>query len=294
MGWRTAVAKRAILGRMPFGNEIRRAKRRLFGYEPDATNLASTLSHLAEMEAVLRSQRRSFAGATILEIGSGWFPTIPVMLVIGGAKKVFLSDLTPHMDAVTFSATLRFLSAHDPACSHLLTEKAFEDFPLTYLAPFRIHDVPDGSLDFIISRTVLEHIPKVDLKKLWLDLRVKLRSDGLMLHYIDHSDHLEHSDKSISKVNFLTWSVRKHAFINWLTKGGENRLRHHEYRQIFEDSGYDIVSTSTRLHEPTRAIINDLPLAEPFREMTPEEIAILSSLYVLTPRWTSRGQSMTC
>lgn len=102
--------------------------------------------------------------------------------------------------------------------------------------------------------------------------------------YIDHSDHLEHFDKSISKVNFLTWSARKHRFIDWLIKGGENRLRHHEYRGIFEGSGYDVISASTKLHEPTRERLKALPLAKPFTAMSPDQIAILSSLYVLTPR----------
>lgn len=97
-----------------------------------------------------------------------------------------------------------------------------------------------------------------------------------MVHIIDHSDHLEHTDKSISKINFLTWSKGKHALINFLTKEGENRLRHHEYRRIFENSGFRVISATTEVHESTRQIAKTLPLVAPYSEMPPDQLAALS------------------
>ena len=284
MDWRIRMAKLAIIGRIPFGDHARRAKRRVFGYSPDKENLLGTLRDLDQMQAALSELGRSFSGATVLEIGSGWFPTIPITLAVRGAKRVLMSDLVPHMDEVTFAATLKFLVENTQAQPRRTTESRIEDFPLTYLAPFRIADVADQSIDFIISRTVLEHIPRAALIDLLRALRPKLSPQGLMLHLVDHSDHLEHADKSLSKVNFLTWSNRKHALVNWLTKEGENRLRHHQYQQVFDEAGYGIAQFSTQLHEPTRALVKTLKLVAPFRGMTPDEISILSSLFVLSPR----------
>jgi hypothetical protein len=283
VGWKSHVLKLAILGRIPFGQSLRRVKRQLFGYPPDPDNLRGTLSNLEEMEQAVRSIGRSFAGATILEIGSGWFPTIPVMLSVQGAKKIFLSDLTPHMDQVTFAATLEFLRPQLTHFPDAANKTKLDEFGLEYLAPFRVDAIPDGSLDFVISRTVLEHIPPADLLQLHTQLRPKLSANALIVHCIDHSDHLEHRDKSISRINFLTWSEQKHKIVNRLTKEGENRLRHHEYRELFEKAGYAITGESGEPHLPTLEVAKGLSLKGKFEEMTPEQVSILSSIYLLSP-----------
>ena len=98
-----------------------------------------------------------------------------------------------------------------------------------------------------------------------------------------HCRHrLEH--QRISKINFLTWSQRKHALVNYLLNEGENRLRHHQYQGIFEKSGYRVISATTEIHEPTRALAKTLRLVEPYSHMTPDQLAALSSLYVLARR----------
>ena len=289
MDWRLKVAKQTILARVPFGHALRRFKRKYIGYEPDPGNLQNTLSCLKKMQWALNTLNRSFEGATVLEIGSGWFPTIPIMLGVGGARRVLMSDLNPHMDAVTFASTLRFLKDVMPTNQRLNAISTLGDLPITYLAPFDAGAVPDGTIDFVISRTVLEHIPPGDLANLLIALHPKLSPSGLMVHLVDHSDHLEHTDKSISKINFLTWSGRKHALVNSLTRAGENRLRHHEYQPIFEMAGYQVVTTTSEVHEPTRAIAKSLRLVPPFSGMSLDQLATLTTLYVLEPRPVSAG-----
>lgn len=284
VGWKSHVLKLAIMGRLPFGKSMRKAKRRLFGYPPDPDNLRGTLSNLAEIKGAVESTGRSFTGASVLEIGSGWFPVIPIMLSLYGAKKVVLSDLSPHMDATTFAATLAFLQPQLKNFPGTENKLSVEDFGLEYLSPFRVAAIPDGSIDIVISRTVLEHISAPQLHDLLAALRPKLAPHGIMAHYVDHSDHLEHRDKSISRINFLTWSDTQHGIVNWLTKEGENRLRHHEYREVFEDSGYEILSESGQPHKSTLALAPQLALKGRFVNMTPEQVSILSSIYLLSPR----------
>lgn len=280
MRWPIRVIKLSVLGRLPFGDGLRRLKRQWFGYEPDPRNLRDTLDNLGQMRAALGRLDRSFKSATILEIGSGWFPTIPIMLCVEGAGRVLMTDLNVHMDEVTFATTLKFLKNEMPTEKGLQGKEAIGDFPIKYLAPFKLADVPDGSLDYVISRTVLEHIMPSDLESLLAALRPKLSKSGLMVHLVDHSDHLEHSDRSISKVNFLTWSARKHALVNWLTKEGESRLRHHEYLPLFERAGYEVLSATSAVHEETLKRVPSLPLVMPYADMTAEQISTLASLYV--------------
>ena len=74
MDWRIQVFKFATLTRVPFGDFLRRLKRRHFGYQPDPDNIRGTLEAFDQMTAALKGVERSFDGATVLEVGSGWFP----------------------------------------------------------------------------------------------------------------------------------------------------------------------------------------------------------------------------
>ena len=283
MGWKTHVAAAAIRNRIPFGNALRRLKRRLFGYAPDDANLRTTLGNFDEMRKALAQVGRSFVDATVFEIGSGWFPTIPVMLSAAGARKVIMSDVTPHLDKGTLAAALAFVKPHFEG--RAISEASnLADLRLDYLAPFDAALLEDASLDVVVSRTVLEHIPPDELRSLLILLRPKLAATGVMVHCVDHSDHLEHRDKSISRINFLTWSNRRHRFVNWLLKGGENRLRHHEYLALFDECGYDVVVESGSPHRQTLELAESLSLSERFAGMTAEQVSILSSIFVLVPR----------
>jgi SAM-dependent methyltransferase len=282
MGWRLRVAKAAVVNRLPLRAQLSGLKRRLLGYSFDEDNLKQTVADYREMTTRLDAIGRRFADAVVLEIGSGWFPTIPLLLARDGVRHVYLSDLTPHMDDRTFESTLEFVSALDdwPASP----ARDFSAFPFSYLAPFDPAQLAERSLDFVISRTVLEHVPRVQLAPLLAELRAKLHPDGLMVHLIDHSDHLAHGDASMSMVNFLTWSPRTHRIVNRIAKAGENRLRHHEYRAVFEAAGYDVIAAHGEVHEPTRRQVATLRLASPYAAMEPDELAILRSIYVLGVR----------
>ena len=283
MGWRARVLRRALSSHVPFAEPLRRVKRNLVGYEPSASNLRGTIEAFDEMKAVIAQQGRSFAGANVLEIGSGWFPTIPILLALEGANRVTMTDIHRHMDAATFTATINFLRKEMPGNKNLQTISRVDDLAISYAAPFVVDGVPDQTLDFVISRTVLEHIPSNVISGLIASLRPKLSPGGMMVHVIDNSDHLEHHDKSISRLNFLTWSQRKHSFMNALMGGGENRLRHHEYLEVFRQAGLAVAFEKGIMDEPSRRAVPELALASPFDKMTPEELSILTSIYVLIP-----------
>lgn len=281
MGWRLNVARQAITVRLPFNAELRRFKRRIFGYEPDPHNLQGTIANFERMMATVQRAGRTVRGATVVEIGSGWFPTIPILLALHGARRVYMTDIAHRIDEGTFTSTLRFLRSVLPEEQRLNEIHRIEDLPLVYLAPFESAELADLSIDLVTSRTVLEHIPPPDIVKLFRSLHPKLTESGLMVHLIDHSDHLEHRDKSISKINFLTWTAKKHAMVNTLIREGENRLRHHEYRPLFEASGYSVLDEWADVDATTREIAGRLRMAPPYNRMSADQVAILTSIYVL-------------
>ena len=105
-----------------------------------------------------------------------------------------------------------------------------------------------------------------------------------MVHVVDHSDHLEHGDRSISKLHFLTLTPAQYGRIRWLLRHeGESRLRHSDYPPLFERAGYRVLQATPEVHEPTRLQLATLPLVSPWRERPPEDLAALQSTYVLAP-----------
>jgi hypothetical protein len=282
MDWRLQVLKKMLLIRLPLSRQLRRLKRQLLGCKPDSQNISNTVQNFLQMRAELYRLGYSFYGSTVLEIGTGWFPAIPLLLSQDEVKQVYMSDLIPHMDEVTFNEVRMFLrQAHGFDKDNII--KTIEDIPAVYIAPFDSEKLPENSIDYVISRTVLEHISPEEMVSLFVSLRPKLSKNGLMVHLVDHSDHLEFNDKNISRINFLTWSKRKHEGINYLMRDGENRLRHHEYPALFKRAGFRVLSEQAFIHESSCKIAKTLQLAEPYAAMTPEQLAVLTSIYILAP-----------
>lgn len=281
MNWKQLVVKKALIERVPFVDNLRLIKRKIFGYPPNISNLEVTIQNYERIKSSLGKSHGTLKGSTILEIGSGWFPVIPILLARDGAKKVYMSDLNVHMDDITFHETATYLKNRYPDDGFIQKIKNISSLPIEYLAPFDSSIIQEKTLDIVLSRTVLEHIPKSDIYYLLSSLRYKMTNEGIMIHLIDHSDHFEHHDKSISKLNFLTWSEEKHALINYLIKDGENRMRHHEYRQVFVDSGFDVVNEEINYHHETLEKIPELNFSYPYCKMLPEQLAILTSIYTL-------------
>ncbi|MEM7569463.1 MAG: class I SAM-dependent methyltransferase [Pseudomonadota bacterium] len=294
MGWRKTVAVGAIKNVIPFKPQIRSLKRQITGYAPNPSNMATTIADCERILSALERQDRSIDGITGLEIGSGWFPTIPLIMRLLGAQKYYLTDINPYLDGVTYAATCRYLLENiealatrfgfdpDQAREKIAQWTTIEEAGLTYLCPFNIADVPDDALDLITSRTVLEHIPPQDLTALHAALKPKLKSAGLAVHVVDESDHFEHADHSISRVHFLTMSSAAWGFANW-AYDYQNRLRHHQFNPLFESAGYTVLDETAVVHEDTRDAVPTLDLKPPFDAMTAEQIAVLTSVFVLAP-----------
>jgi transposase-like protein len=98
---------------------------------------------------------------------------------------------------------------------------------------------------------------------------------------IDNTDHFSHVDPRLSRVHFLTWSDAKHHLIWSLARGGENRLRHHEYADLFRRNGYEVIASDAFIDEKVLQGISRLKLAAPYNRMTAEQIAAVTSWYVL-------------
>ena len=295
MKWQLQLARSAVKRALPFKPTLRRLKRSISSYPPDISNLDTTLEDAFTLIRVLRGTGRTVKDRTVLEIGSGWFPVIPIIYAVLGARRVILTDLQRYMDDGTFRAARDYLMMNAPRVAENLeispariaailngsTTQA--DLAFDYIVPFDPGRLELLDLvDVISSRAVLEHVPQADLCAL-LPLWARLLShEGVMMHAIDMSDHFEHGDKSISRINYLRFSRVSWRLIN-AVGDHQNRLRHSDFMAMFAAAGLHVLALETRTDPQALDDAAQLELASPFNRMAPDDIAILTSYVILEP-----------
>jgi SAM-dependent methyltransferase len=160
-------------------------------------------------------------------------------------------------------------------------EETLRRFSITYRAPcdFRSTAYPDGSVDAVVSRAVLEHIPPEILRGIFQEAKRILRPGGIMCHFVDNSDHFGHADTSIPLIHFLKYSNR--AF-SWLQSGSlyQNRLRHSQYSEMLQAAGFRI-EREERIVDPKALLaLESSPVAPEFRGFSKEDLAAMDSCFL--------------
>jgi SAM-dependent methyltransferase len=236
-------------------------------------------------------------GRKVLEIGSGWEPLIPLLHYLSGAEIVYLTDLRRLLDKNTFKAAVQSMQRKRETITQALRlsneefqsalaydEQASLDailqrFRLSYLAPCdcRSLPMPEESLDVVFSNAVLEHIPREIIAAILKEGRRILKPEGKMLHVVDNSDHWQHNDSSISRINFLTLSdwVFRLTYINSIRY--QNRLRHSEYLSLLEECGLRIVRQDGKVDAGAMRDLPHLKLAPRFRQFSPQDVCTITS-----------------
>lgn len=129
----------------------------------------------------------------------------------------------------------------------------------------------------------MEHIPPGILRQILREFRRILKPDGVMAHVIDNSDHWEHKDKSISRVNFLKFNDLQWNLVNFHRLFYQNRLRHSDYVLMFQNLGFDVVMEKGEVCERSRVALAELQLDRRFRGYDRDDLATITSHIVARP-----------
>ena len=234
----------------------------------------------------------------MLEIGSGWTPIIPLLFTLCGAKTVVLTDVEELADATTVRNAIEVIRTHADEISaalglelkaiesrlagigDLTFEAQLHAFGWIYQVPWTQAPLGDGGLDIVYSRAVLEHIRPNEIRHIFLAAHKNLRHNGYMCHIIDNSDHTEHNDKMISRVNFLKYNDIIWSLTGINRQDYQNRLRHSNYLALIAESGYSIVTSQRDVCERSLQALDTLPLAERFCGMARDDLATMTSFIV--------------
>jgi hypothetical protein len=245
----------------------------------------------------LRRLGRAEPGFHAVELGSGWYPIVPLCYFLAGADRVALCDLEDlSRPELAVQAVDGLLAAHDrgelDALGHVDPDRvdrlrAVRDRVLSSghreaLAELGLHVTPGDAReltlaqppDLISSNTVFEHIPAEVLVGI-LARFAEISSDGsVMSHLIDLCDHYAYIDPDVSIYHFLRYSDRVWRLIDNDVQP-MNRLRASEYLRLYERAGVPVTEEHLRGDDPL-ALIGE-PLAPRFKAMDPADVACNAS-----------------
>jgi SAM-dependent methyltransferase len=198
------------------------------------------------------------------EIGTGRAPLVPIAFYLMGAAGTITIDVNPYLQDGLIQETLKWIDNNAEAMKALfgplllserlktlrsLRKRPFDremflaECGITYLAPADATNTSlrSASVDFHFSNTTLEHIPPDILGGILREGNRIIKDDGLFIHRIDYSDHFSHSDRRISRINFLQFSEKE-----WNRLAGNrymymNRLRHDDMVKAFGRAGHRII-----------------------------------------------------
>jgi len=232
-----------------------------------------------------------------LELGSGWYPIVPLSLYLCGAKQVLTIDLSSHLTKAFLLKTFEkfFEWEADEKLNHYLpsiNESRWNQFRSVYanqedytlnemlsrlkitaiVGDARKMDLPDHSIDFICSNNTFEHIYPNILTDILTEFKRLIKLDGMMSHLIDMSDHFAHLDKTISAYNFLRFTEKQWSWIDNSIQP-QNRMRFHQYQQMYLQ--LDIPFDTHVVKVGNIDALSNIQLKAPFNAFTKEELAII-------------------
>jgi methyltransferase family protein len=298
VNWRAKALVQKALSALPAGQQLHHAlQRRVGSLSRFDDELQTKLEDWRLMAGHLRGAGQPIAGARLLEIGSGWYPTLPFALYLAGAARVITVDITRHMMAELVRRCAEGLAARAAAIAaasgapeaevrrrgdELVARLRGTDVEaatggvVEYRAPgdARRTGLPAASLDVVFSNSVLEHIPAEAIREMFVEARRVLAPGRIMFHSVNCGDHYAYADSRITQLNYLRYSETEwRLWNNDFTY--QNRMRAHEFTAMARDAGFAIELDTTT---PTPARLRELaaiPVHPAFRaRFTPEQLCV--------------------
>jgi hypothetical protein len=181
-------------------------------------------------------------GTLILEIGTGWFPIVPYLVIDhlrtneNNKIKLYSYDLRKLCSIENQSITQKLMDLP------IETVEQFNYFPEIDLTKHNFEELVEHKNVLVFSKATLQHIPIDIIKDIHLNL-IRNFPRHEIFHLINCNDHRQHTDKNLSKYEFLKYSDLKWSKL--CTRFDyHNRMRLKEYIQLFEELGYNLESVS--------------------------------------------------
>ncbi len=240
--------------------------------------------------------QQAFGDSICLELGSGWYPIIPISMFLAGFRQIVSLDISPWMTKKQIIETIKQFNRKistphfseikihfkDDRLKQLIDIEAIA-YQLTFndlckklnfnllIKDARNTGFETNSIEYICSNNTFEHIYPHFLEKILEEFNKILKTGGVMSHFIDMSDHFAHFDKSISIYNFLKFSDKTWNIID-NTIQPQNRLRYKDYIEMY--NLLEIPLTFETYREGDIKTISKLKLNKKYQHQSYNELAI--------------------
>jgi len=300
MQWRPKALMQKSLGFIPFGNIIHYKLQRCFGVlRTPEDECTKKISDWKIMLTHFKDNHIAIENASLVEIGSGWYPTFPICLYLLGAKTVYTYDLNRYMKIDLTQTCIEVLGENlsiirnfspDPhnvtrryaSLSELFSETkniaTATEGVIQYNAPANAANtgLPKDSIDIVYSNSVLEHIPRPVIVDIMKEAWRVVKPTGFMFHSVNCGDHYAYVDSSISQLNYLQysdaeWKKWNNDFLY------QNRMRCDEFIVLAKAVGFKIIINTAKATDIRLKQLAELPrIAKEFSGYKPEELCITS------------------
>lgn len=238
----------------------------------------------------------SFAESTVLELGTGWYPIVPISLFLTGFQKVISIDLMAWLTKESLTTAIQmfkvwkekgilanYLTDLKPERWDILEELITINEAVTLTAmceklnfypvvrDARRSGLKENSIQYICSNNTFEHVFEEVLKNILQEFTRVIVKEGVMSHFIDMSDHFAHFDKSINIYNFLQFTEKAWKRIDNSIQP-QNRLRFQDYKQMYEQVNIPITAENYRAGDVKA--LRTISLAPQYQQYTEKELAI--------------------
>jgi hypothetical protein len=245
---------------------------------------------------------KDFSESSFLELGTGWYPIVPIAMYLNDFKEIIsidiqswmtkesllttiekfiewrmngqLKDFLPYINEEKWANLVNIVKENDK----LSKDEINQIFHIqTFIQDARNTKFATGYFDFICSNNTFEHVPKAILIPILKEFKRIAKKDGIMSHFVDMSDHFAHFDTTINIYNFLQYSQGKWDSIDNSIQP-QNRMRWKDYREIYQDLGIPI--TDEEVRKGDLKALKSVELAEMYQSYSMEELAISHGYFV--------------
>ena len=269
--WITKALVQKLISYLPFKHRINFffQKHITHGVELTDAYFADRLIHARNHLKYFSEKTGSSIPSKTLEMGTGWYPVIPIYLFLRGVNTIYSIDISNHIKRSYTKLTIKkfldelengrlladselFLPERIQQIKKVLNEKSSSELQLLQslgivikIKDARKNAFSDEIFDLIHSNNTFEHIDPVELKQILIEFNRMLKRGGVMSHFIDMTDHFAHFDRSITVYNFLKFSTSKWKLIDNSIQP-QNRLRVKDYEVLYKDLGFEYLITEAR------------------------------------------------
>lgn len=302
MNWRVKGVVQGVLSRIPGGSQINSLLQKSLG---DLRDLDFCVDKkVGDWEVFLAHMRElgiAPQGLDYLEVGTGWFPTLPVCFSLAEAKSIQTFDVTRHLDRKLTFRMLQRLQIHSESLAvcagnhpkgvqaRLHQLLSCETIPqmldcarIRYHAPCNAAQtgLPYSSVDMVFSNSVLEHVPLAAIRGIMKENVRVLRPGGIAIHSVNCGDHYAYFDRTISPIHYLAYPEKQwKPWNNSLLF--QNRLRPQDFLSLAREAGMQpLLDRQTVRPE----LLQELPtarIAPEFQGYSAEQLAATSVDFIV-------------